>query len=228
MGPLPQQLHCDIQQGTERRMKQDLARGLRLGSPTNPTVVALSEFKGHRLLDVRRFYVEKDSKNLLPTKKGISLNAALAKEIKDSLNANWEAIEEWLMSGSSSAYDSVERAMVDRTNAIESESTKARPIEVRNASSKSAEFFAVESAGGIEQLTFNQKHPFFSRIDANGEAFKDSNSPLNLILVAYHRAKLRFAGEIEANAEEFFGLFEHEWGLLLKNYCEHFPSAHDE
>jgi hypothetical protein len=209
-------------------MDEDLIKGLHIGSPTNPTVVSLSEFKGHRLLDIRKFYIDKETKTLNPTKKGVSLNATAVREIRDSLNANWDAIQEWLVSGSSSANETVERAMIARSTALETESTKARPLEVRAVSSKSAEFFTVESTGGVDQLTLNERHPFFEIINSKSGPNKDANSPLHLILATYYRAKLRFAGEIDADAEQFFMLFEHEWGLILKNYCEHSSNPNDE
>lgn len=201
-------------------MRAALEKGLRLGSPTNPTVVALSEFKGRRLLDIRKFFFEENESTLKPTKKGISLNAAVVSEIRELLNTNWDAIEEWLTSGDATACESVERAMAKRSSALESESTKARPHKVRKSSTKGAEFFSVESVGGMDELTLNEKHPFFNQPKGHTTSAVDFASQLNLLLISYYRAKLRFTGKIEADAEQFFKLFEHEWGLSLKNYCE--------
>lgn len=208
-------------------MNTALVKGLRLGSLTNPTVVALSEFKGRRLLDIRKFFFEETASTLKPTKKGISLNAALVREIRELLNTNWDAIEEWLTSGDETACESVERAMAQRSCALESESTKARPHKVKKSSTKGAEFFSVESVGGIDELTLNEKHPFFNLPNGSTTNAADSAQPLNLLLISYYRAKLRFNGQIETEAEQFFELFEHEWGLLLKNYCENSPLPKD-
>lgn len=201
-------------------MSETLTKGLKLGSPANPLVLALSLYEGHRLLDIRKYYVEKASKTLKPTRKGVSLNARLARQVYDALHANAEAIFHWLEEGDDSTLSQVERAMAVRTKAVEQEALKPRRYRVERDSWKGPEFFSAESQGGIDHVRLNSQHPISRKDGLSSDEITNPQSALALILAAYFRAKLRFSGELEMDAQQFFQTFEHEWGLILKNYCE--------
>jgi hypothetical protein len=200
-------------------MSEELAKGLRLGSPSNPVVLALIEFEGHRLLDIRKHFIEKSSNNLKPTRKGVSLNANLAKQVQNAINSNEDSIFSWLEGGDHSAFTEVERAMAARTKAVEEEAAKPRTFAVEEREWKGAEFFTCESHGAGDVVYINSKHPFLERLKSRGAA-EPCSGDLMLLLVAYYRAKLRFSGEIEAEADQFFMLLEAEWGMLLRSYCQ--------
>ena len=201
-------------------MSDKLIKGLRLGSPSNPVIMSLIEYEGYRLLDIRKYFIEKKSNALKPTRKGVSLNAKIAKQIQEAITENAAAIFEWLERGDDSALTEVERAMMARTKATEEEALKPRPFRVKRGEWKGAECFAFESNGAEDHVALNAKHPFYEKLNCSHGVAADTCPPIILMLAAYYRAKLRFSGEITSDAEQFFGLFEHEWGLLLKNYCE--------
>jgi hypothetical protein len=205
-------------------MSEAPIKGLRLGSPSNPVVIALVEFEGHKLLDIRKYFVEKKSKTLKPTRKGVSLNANLARQVQDAINKNEEAIFRWLEKGDDSSLTEVERAMAARTKAADDEAMKPHRFKVKQRDWKGAEFFACQSDGAEDIVCLNSKHPFFERIKSSKGAANWRE--LVLLLAAYYRAKLRFSGEIEADSDHFFQLLESEWGMLLKNYCQH-PEVFD-
>jgi hypothetical protein len=54
--------------------------------------VALTEFKGHRLLDVR-VYVKGQARQLIPTRKGLTLSRDLIGELLEGLRLAAKAIE---------------------------------------------------------------------------------------------------------------------------------------
>lgn len=207
-------------------MSNKLIKGLRLGSPTNPLIMSLLEYEGHRLLDIRKYFIQRKSKETKPSRKGISLNAELARQIQDAINENADAIFRWLERGDDSALTEVERAMLARTKAAEEEALKPRPFNVKDGAWKGAECFEFESNGGEDCVTLNTKHPFYGMLNCSRGTSANTCSPIILMLAAYYRAKLRFSGEIESDGEHFFKLFEHEWGLLLKNYCQNDTALH--
>jgi HSP90 family molecular chaperone len=205
-------------------MTETLVKGLRLGAPTNPLVMTLIEFEGHRLLDIRKYFIERTSKTLKPTKKGVSLNANHLKQVQDVINKNAESIFRWLERGDESALSDAERAMAARTRAAEDEAIKPHRLKIREQASKGAEFFSCHSQGAEDILTLNSDHPFFEKMKSSNQ--HGDSTALLLLLAAYYRAKLRFSGSIETNSEFFFGLLESEWGMLLRNYCQH-PEVFD-
>ena len=200
-------------------MSDPLANGIRLGSPANPLVVTLTVYEGHRLLDIRKYFVEKSTKLLKPTRKGVSLNARLAREVLETVNTNAEEIFSWLEGGDDSTLAKVADAMVTRSAAVESEAVKAREIDLEAVSWKGPTFFSVAAQGNVDQLQVNLGQPICDDNRLSDPTLAGPNSPLALILAAYHRAKLRFAGDIDADSEQFFRMFEHEWGVILRNYC---------
>lgn len=207
-------------------MSEALVKGLRLGSASNPLVVTLTQWEGHRLLDIRKHFVDKKSQEIKPTRKGVSLNANTARQVQEVLNEHKEAIFAWLETGDNSALGAVEQAMKARSQATEAEALKPRRFKVQQREWKGAEFFECEANGADDHIVLNQSHPFFKSKTGDKKTKSSNDGSLVLMLAAYYRAKLRFSGEIEADAEQFFRLFEHEWGLLLKNYCENEKAVH--
>jgi hypothetical protein len=57
----------------------------KIGTKKNPLIIALKEFKGRKLFDIRKFFVEKNGEKLIPTKKGISLNRFQLEQVIDTL-----------------------------------------------------------------------------------------------------------------------------------------------
>jgi len=187
-----------------------------LGSPSNPVVIALVEFEGHRLLDIRKHFFEKASSRLKPTKKGISLTAGVAKQVQETINSNAETIFAWLEGRDTSAVAQVEKAMQLRAKAAEQETLRPRCCRVEERRWQGPEFFACEANGAEDLICLNTRHSF---LDMGKQGKASSGQHLVLLLAAYYRAKLRFSGEIEAHSDHFFKLLEAEWGAILANYC---------
>jgi hypothetical protein len=181
--------------------------------------MALTEYEGHRLLDIRKYFVEKGTKSLKPTRKGVSLNAGVARQVLAAMHDNAEAILAWLEREDDSALTEVERAMQARTRAVEEEAIRPRPFQIKQADWKGAEFFACDSYGAEDHVAFNAKHPFFRYLQNGQSHAAAGHLPIALLLASYYRAKLRFSGDIEGDADQFFQLLEHEWGMILMNYC---------
>jgi hypothetical protein len=61
----------------------------KIGTTRNPIIIDFKEYNNQKLVDIRKYFIDKnDSSNLLPTKKGISLNAGQLNQIIEVLNAN--------------------------------------------------------------------------------------------------------------------------------------------
>jgi hypothetical protein len=59
----------------------------KIGSKRNPVIIALKEWNGRKLLDVRKFFMDKkDESNYLPTKKGISLSEIQLQQLIEVFN----------------------------------------------------------------------------------------------------------------------------------------------
>lgn len=63
-----------------------------IGSKKSPIKLKLNEFKGRKLLDIRKYY--SSNEELMPTKKGISLNASQYAQIIDSIKKHHRRISD--------------------------------------------------------------------------------------------------------------------------------------
>jgi hypothetical protein len=198
-------------------MTDDVEKGIAVGSKSNPILISLTEYEGQRLLDIRRYYLEKGTKQLKPTKKGISLPLNAAKAVLDVLLASRDKVLAWLDKPSDEFAATAAAAMATRAAAREREARQARYFQVESESRKEAAFFSVVAHGATDILTLNESHPVFEALQASSPS--DAKEILRGILVAYARTKTLFADRIEADSATFFEMFEHEWGLMLKQYC---------
>jgi hypothetical protein len=75
-----------------------------IGTNRSPTIGRFSEFKGQKLFDLRKYFINKDNPDEpIPTKKGISLNELQFRLLLESLNSQAKDIEEFF--GSEIALD---------------------------------------------------------------------------------------------------------------------------
>ncbi|MDB4644228.1 transcriptional coactivator p15/PC4 family protein [bacterium] len=72
---------------------------VKIGSPKSPIVLSLKEYRGKKLLDVRKYFrTSKDSDEISPTRKGISLTGQQFSMVLDALNEHSKTIEEFYSS----------------------------------------------------------------------------------------------------------------------------------
>jgi hypothetical protein len=65
-----------------------------IGTKRSPTIGRFSEFKGQKLFDLRKYFESKDDPDeLIPTKKGISLNELQFRLLLEALNSKSREIE---------------------------------------------------------------------------------------------------------------------------------------
>lgn len=71
----------------------------KFGTNNSPVVIGLREYKGRKLVDIRKFYsVSKESDEILPTRKGISLNLFQFTELMNTFRSNKEVVEDFFNS----------------------------------------------------------------------------------------------------------------------------------
>lgn len=198
-------------------MMPDVPHSVAVGSKSNPIIIALNEFEGQQLLDIRRYYLDKKTKELKPTKKGISLPFAAATQVLDVLQASRDKVFAWLQAAPGGYAEAAAAAMAARTAARDQEARSAKHFEVKSHSTKETAFFSVSQHGASDVIRLNASHPVYNALTT----CNDTKAPevLQRILAAYSRAKGLFADHIDADADTFFAIFEHEWGLILRNYC---------
>lgn len=65
---------------------------LQIGNKNNPILISLKTFKGYKLFDIRKYYKDKETDVLKPTRKGISLNQSQLNQFFEKINENSKQI----------------------------------------------------------------------------------------------------------------------------------------
>lgn len=73
----------------------------KIGTKKNPLLIGLKEFKGRKLVDIRKFFQDKNEseEKLLPTRKGISLNQFQLEQFIEVLNTESHIISNFFQEG---------------------------------------------------------------------------------------------------------------------------------
>ena len=123
----------------------------KIGTKKNPLLISLKEYKGRKLVDIRKFYQDKNEKEekLMPTRKGISLNPLQLEQFTEVLNSQSDKI----------------------SNFFEKADNSAKKIEVEITNSSFGRGFNLEYKNGETVLTINQD--FKDKIGGNNvDVFK--------------------------------------------------------
>ena len=123
-----------------------------IGSPQRPILISLGEVEGSRVVDIRRYYVDKESKELRPSQKGISIQATNFAEIFACLSDAYGPITEWLQGNG--ATDQVKR----QGAAVKAAVSGNRP-RLKTQAWRGASFFKVETQGAEVEVALKADHP---------------------------------------------------------------------
>ena len=182
-----------------------------IGAEDSPLMIKLDEYKGRRLVDVRRYYKDKKTKNFLPTRKGLSLTIGTFSSLEEIAYKFGKDIKEWLSSANSNGLE-----MVRRSEAVEKNSEFAQDFEIKFDSWRGNSFFSVKSEGSKNVVTFNTFNAF-----VEGTKSKKNHDEIfysmAAVIVTFKRAAYRFDDD-DFNYESLFSSLEYEWGNLLKHY----------
>jgi hypothetical protein len=206
-----------------------------LGSPSSPVVVKLGEYKGKRFLDIRRYYLEKKSNELKPTKKGIALTTSNLELIKNLLSDCESEIEAWLSGSGSEAENTAQHTMAARADALSALSLRLPEYVVKKNPMHSPLLSRIHSEGQSATLELNSSHPFVlfveglvgasSTAKTSARAAEEVNAKptalvvLHLMLLSFAQTRARFDDVPEVRPADLFAMFEYEWGKMLGNFA---------
>jgi hypothetical protein len=207
-----------------------MPKKLSLGADRNPIIVQLTEYEGTRFVDIRRYYTDRKSNELLPTKKGISLSRQHFSCLRAFFNEAYNSIEEWLGGGSGQVAEEVGVVMAARQAAADEAAHEAKPFEVHTMRSNRGSFFSVTAEGNHYDLRLNESHPFVKDLIVASLAPNSSTHTKELdpatrefvatLLVSFRRATELFEGDDQTKADQLLRALEYEWSIILANYAD--------
>lgn len=182
----------------------------------------LKEFEGRRFLDIRRYYLERGTGELKPTRKGIAINERALGALSSALNQDQATIIEWLRTPSEAGSDDVDRSMAMRREAAEAVKHQSYPFTMQEEARRSQCFFEVRHGGGDSTVVVNNAHPFgrlMRQREGETDESRDVRRVIGMLLASYSQAKSLFDDLDGVTVSQFFEIFENEWGTILGNYA---------
>lgn len=179
------------------------------GSKKAPLVLELKDYNGSNLIDIRKYFTDKKSGELAPTRKGISLTEVQYQVLVETLNVKSNEIADWF-NQESSEYDI-------NTKSYEENKSAEEEYSVEVSSWKGMEMSKYHQEGGKRTLVLNEEHPWISKLlqlTAN-----DINNPIFLHFVSlfqsFHRSESLIDSK-NSDAQEVIETLKGNWDLYCK------------
>jgi hypothetical protein len=192
-----------------------------IGNKKYPIVISFKEYKGSLLIDIRKYYFDKKSKEIKPSKKGIALQKNNFNLLMQTLIDSSTEINKWFEDKNEYSSQKATQTLKDRSDAIEENRRQAQDFETHEEGWQAPNFFHVESLGGSDKIVYNTKHSMYDLL--NTLPINDKNGAtdlINVVLMSYKKAKDILDDGEEYSADELFKYLEFEWGLILSNYIK--------
>jgi hypothetical protein len=199
------------------------------GGNRNKLVVSLNSYKGRKTVDIRKFYLDKKTKEFLPTRKGITLTSESYNVLKNSFKDFDDEITNWLEPNETAS--EVEKDLKAHSDSANKARLQKRKHSREYDNWKSPVFFRSESRGGMDTIIYNDNHSFISSfknsidgllkrdsIDTAGaKNFKDL---MDFLLLSFSRAKNLYDNSPVISPDILFQDLIFNWGQILSNYSK--------
>jgi hypothetical protein len=190
-----------------------------IGNEKYPIVISLTEYKGSPMIDIRKYYLDKKTNEVKPSKKGIALQKNNYNLLVDSLINSSPEIKKWFEEKSEYSAKQATKMLQDRAGAFEDNRREAQKFETDEEGWQAPNFFGVETLGGSDRIIYNTKHRLFEILEKlSKNENKITIDLINSILMSYKKAKDILDDGEEYSADELFKYLEFEWGIILSNY----------
>ena len=176
---------------------------------------SLTEYENVKLLDVRKYFKDKTTKEYKPTTKGISVGYKNYNSIKKIFELYDDKISAWLESSSED--------IVQRQKKLEEERYAPIAIKAAENSWKSPAFFEVEPSGGENTVVYNSNTTFFELLTIVLEKISKNNPDeaerikflFDALLSSFNQAGNIL--DLPEKNNSFMEALSYNWGVILSN-----------
>lgn len=167
-------------------------------------------------MDLRKYFIDKKSGDLLPSRKGIALNESGIATLRQVLEERRDEIADWFNEDPVKHNIRKNLTLAEKAtrNAISSPKNTVSTAECW----KSPAFFRAEHEGGTTKVYINEAHPFGKKLlqlISDPQDLPGKTLILSL-LEGFARAKHLYDGENSGVAEVILDALLVNWGLILQ------------
>lgn len=186
------------------------------GTDRKLLVVRLTEYMGHRLVDLRYWYRDRKRDEMKPTSKGLMLTRSNYLKFREIIESRHEDIMDWLSVGYvPNKVKSYQLHQMKSADACDYSLPAARTTTADKHGDNS--FFNVEHEGSSASVILNMGHPFIQKIHSIDDA-KCKQEVLDFIsnlVVAFDTAATRLLDSPSVHTSILFEQLEHDWSQYL-------------
>ena len=179
------------------------------GSKKAPLICQLSSYKELKLIDVRKYFTNKSSGELIATKKGVSLTRIQYEALSEVFQEKNEIIESW--------FDSSQTMQETNAKSLQESRLKSDEYKVEISEWKGLEMSRYEQAGSASVLKLNRNHPWIMTLLTLIPDYLNNEIFLHIcsLMQAHHKAQSLIDSK-NLDALEISETMEANWGLYSK------------
>ena len=188
-----------------------------IGPKEYPIKIQIKTYKGRKYLDIRKWYLDRKTDEVLPTKKGISLSEYQFEDVISILSKDKEKISNWFQEkiDENDVIDSLIKQSEVRRKIAE----ETREFKTKSEKLSENKFFKIEYEDGKKQLIINENHQLYKEINKEKSAEKIKKI-LELLFISFDQTIQLFDSEESIKVTDFEDMLIHNWSIILKNYLK--------
>ena len=200
-------------------MSDSKDREIFLGPENYPLKIEVKTFKGKKYIDFRKWFLDKKTSEILPTKKGIMLSEYQFRDVSDVLINQKKTIDGWF------------KEKVKDTDAVDLLSEEASKVRKKSQDAKNYKtvlkkidnnnFFSLEYNNNEIQFVLNNEHELYKKIENLEKKSKDTVTKIiESLLISFRQTLEIFDPETKYKLEDLEDLLNYNWSKTLTNYLK--------
>jgi len=194
-------------------------REIFLGPENYPLKIEVKTFKGKKYIDFRKWFLDKKTNEILPTKKGIMLSEYQFRDVSDVLINQRKTIDGWFQEKIKDL-DTID-LLSEETSKIRKKSQEAKRYKTVLKKIDNNNFFSLEYNNNEIQFVLNNEHELYKKIENLEKKSKDTVTKIiESLLISFRQTLEIFDPETKYKLEDLEDLLNYNWSKTLTNYLK--------
>ena len=200
-----------------KRNLEEIDKEIYIGPKEYPIKIQIKTFKGRKYLDVRKWYLDRKTNEILPTKKGISLSEYQFEDVITLLSKDKDKISKWFKEKiqENEIIESLQKHSEVRRKIAE----EKREFKTKSQKLTENKFFKIEYEKGKKNLIINENHQLFKEINKE-KSIDKMKKIFELLFISFDQTIQLFDTDETIKVSDFEESLIHNWSIILKNYLK--------
>ena len=190
-----------------------------LGPENYPLKIEVKTFKGKKYIDFRKWFLDRKTNEILPTKKGIMLSEYQFRDVSDVLVNQNKTIEGWFKEKIKD--NEVASLLSQETSQVRKKSQEAKKYKAVLKKIDNNNFFSFEYKNNEIQFILNNDHELYKKMESLDKKSKDlAYKIIESLLISFRQTLEIFDPETKYKLEDLEDLLNYNWSKTLTNYLK--------